>query len=57
MDLNDFIECIRIGVIAGAYDSKYVINLLGSRGYNTTRDVPVHEREGFMIALDRHANE
>lgn len=57
MTFEEFVECIRVGVVAGAYDIKYVVNLLSSRGYATTRDVPEGQREDFMQTLDRYAND
>jgi hypothetical protein len=56
MTLDEFREAIRVGIVAGAYDAKYVIKLLRSRDHHTVADVPEHERDGYMRALQREAN-
>lgn len=57
MTLEEFIEAIRLGVVAGAYDVKYVVEVLGIYNALTTRDVLAGDRVAFLNHLDGKAND
>lgn len=51
MTLEQFIEKIRAGVIAGVYTVKDTVKYINARGWSTTRDVPENKRQEVLTAL------
>lgn len=56
MTVEEFIEHVRIGIIAGAYDMKWSVMFINRHGWATTRDVPPDKRFYVLRQLTRQAN-
>ena len=51
MTVEEFIERIRVGVVAGIFTVKDACDALTAGGWHTTRDVPAEHREHFLESL------
>lgn len=52
MTVEEFIERIRVGVVAGIFTVKDACDALTAGGWHTTRDVPAEQREHFLESLN-----
>lgn len=53
MDIEDFIERVRIGVVSGVFTVKDAVQYMTDRNWSTTRDVPADRRETMLKDLTK----
>lgn len=51
MDIKEFIENVRFGVISGIFSIKEAVEYMTSKGWNTTNDVPADKRQSMLDDL------
>lgn len=51
MTVEEFIERVRSGIVAGVFTTKDACAALTAGGWHTTRDVPADQRDKFMESL------
>lgn len=56
MTLEAFIEHIRAGIIAGAYEVRFTVQFINRHGWHTMRDVPENKRHYVLRYLCKVAN-